>query len=85
MSKYKWAKLLGNFGMLPAIILAVIIGPVTGELPAPNLVLGSIIKVPEFGAIINALSPLGPTGFPGVSVFLTCIPTAISIYIISIR
>ena len=83
MFKYKWAKMLGNFGMLPAIILAVIIGPLTGELPAPNLVLGSIIKIPDFGAIINALSPLGPTGFPGVSVFLTCIPTAISIYIIA--
>ena len=83
MNKYKWAKLLGNFGMLPAIILAVIIGPLSGELPAPNFVLGSIIKIPEFGNIMKEIMCFGPTGFPGISVFITCIPTAISIYIIA--
>lgn len=83
MFKYKWAKVLGNFGMLPAIILAVILGPLTGELPAPNFVLGSIIKIPEFGNIMKEIMCFGPTGFPGPSVFITCIPTAISIYIIA--
>ena len=83
MNTQKWAKLLGNFGMLPAIILAVIIGPLTGELPAPNFVLGSIIKIPEFGNIMQEIMCFGPTGFPGISVFIACIPTAISIYIIA--
>lgn len=83
MFKYKWAKLLGNFGMLPAIILAVIIGPLSGELPAPILEIGSVFKIPNFAAIIEEISPLGPTGWPGVTTFITCIPTAFSIYIIA--
>ena len=43
--------MVGNFGMLPADIVAVIVGPLSGELPAPNLVLGSIIKIPDFAII----------------------------------
>lgn len=74
--------MVGNFGMLPAIILAVIIGPLSGELPAPNLVLGSIIKIPEFGNIWNALSPF-VIGFPGPEKFISVIPTAIAVYIIA--
>ena len=73
---------IGNFGMLPAIIIAVIIGPVSGELPAPNLVLGSIIKVPEIGQIIHTLSPFS-IGFPTLSTFISVIPTAIAVYIIA--
>ncbi len=73
---------LGNFGMLPAIIIAVIIGPVSGELPAPNLVLGSIIKVPEIGQIMHTLSPFS-IGFPTLSTFISVIPTAIAVYIIA--
>lgn len=73
---------VGNFGMLPAIILAVIIGPLSGELPAPPLVLGSIIKIPEFGAIMSTLSPFS-IGFPSISQFIAAIPTAIAVYIIA--
>ena len=49
--------MVGNLGMLPAVIVAVIVGPLSGELPAPNLVLGSIIKIPDFAIIWNTLSP----------------------------
>lgn len=73
---------VGNFGMLPAIIVAVIIGPISGELPAPPLVLGSIIKIPEFGAIMSTLSPFS-IGFPSISQFIAAIPTAIAVYIIA--
>ncbi len=74
--------MVGNFGMLPAIIIAVIIGPLTGELPAPNLVLGSIIKIPDFAAIWNTLSPFS-IGFPSIAKFISVIPTAIAVYIIA--
>lgn len=73
---------IGNFGMLPAIIIAVIIGPLSGELPAPNLVLGSIIKIPQFGDIISTLSPFS-IGFPSFAKFISVIPTAIAVYIIA--
>ena len=73
---------IGNFGMLPAIIIAVIIGPLSGELPAPNLVLGSIIKIPDFGEIFRTLSPFS-IGFPSMAKFISVIPTAIAVYIIA--
>lgn len=73
---------IGNFGMLPAIIIAVIIGPLSGELPAPNLVLGSIVKIPDFGEIFRTLSPFS-IGFPSMSKFISVIPTAIAVYIIA--
>lgn len=74
--------MVGNFGMLPAIIVAVIIGPLSGELPAPQLVLGSIIKIPDFGEIMATLSPFS-IGFPSISQFIAAIPTAIAVYIIA--
>lgn len=80
--KSKLWHIIGNFGMLPAIIIAVIIGPLTGELPAPNLVLGSIIKIPDIGTIFSTLSPFG-IGFPTLSTFISVIPTAIAVYIIA--
>ncbi|MCD8370504.1 MAG: hypothetical protein LUC94_09340 [Clostridiales bacterium] len=80
--KSKLWYMVGNFGMLPAIIVAVIIGPLSGELPAPPLVLGSIFKIPEFGAIMSTLSPFC-IGFPSVSQFIAAIPTAIAVYIIA--
>ncbi|MCI9570340.1 MAG: hypothetical protein HFG14_10780 [Lachnospiraceae bacterium] len=81
-AKNKLWYMVGNFGMLPAIIIAIIIGPLSGELPPPNLVLGSIIKIPEFGAIWNTLSPFS-IGFPGIGKFISVIPTAIAVYIIA--
>ena len=79
----KFWNAVGNYGMLPAIILAVIIGPLTKELPAPELVLGSIIKIPEFGKIIELVTPFGPTGFPSAAKFISVIPTAFMVYIIA--
>ncbi|MDR3259484.1 MAG: benzoate/H(+) symporter BenE family transporter [Fusobacteriaceae bacterium] len=79
----KLAKAIGNFGMLPAVILAVIIGPLTGELPVPKFELGTIVKIPDFAGIINTLSPFGPTGFPGIDKFIKVIPTAFMVYIIA--
>lgn len=73
---------IGNFGMLPAIIIAVIVAPLSGELPAPQFILGSIIKIPDFGAIWNTLSPFA-IGFPGIGKFIAAIPTAIAVYIIA--
>lgn len=74
--------MVGNFGMLPAIIIAIIVGPLAGELPPPNLVLGSIIKIPDFAGIWNTLSPFA-IGFPSIGKFISVIPTAIAVYIIA--
>lgn len=81
-AKNKLWYMVGNFGMLPAVIVAVIVGPLSGELPAPNLVLGSIIKIPDFAIIWNTLSPFA-IGFPSIGKIISVIPTAIAVYIIA--
>ena len=81
-AKNKLWYMIGNFGMLPAVIVAVIVGPLSGELPAPNLVLGSIIKIPDFAIIWNTLSPFA-IGFPSIGKIISTIPTAIAVYIIA--
>ena len=81
-AKNKLWYMVGNFGMLPAVIVAVIVGPLSGELPAPNLVLGSIIKIPDFAIIWNTLSPFA-IGFPSIGKIISTIPTAIAVYIIA--
>ena len=57
-------------------------GTLSGELPAPNLVLGSIIKIPDFAIIWNTLSPFA-IGFPSIGKIISTIPTAIAVYIIA--
>lgn len=82
-TRNKLYNFVGNFGMLPAVILSVIIGPLTKELPLPGFELGSIIKIPNIKGIIETLSPFGPIGFPGITDFIEAIPTAIMVYIIA--
>lgn len=73
---------IAGFGMLPAIIIAIIIGPIVREYPMPNIDLFPIIKLPDINGILQHASVFG-VGFPGVDVFIKCIPTAFVIYIIA--
>ena len=45
------------FGMLPAIIIGVVLGPIAKEIAVPAVQLWPLIKIPEFGNIWNQLSP----------------------------
>ncbi|MCR1899626.1 putative sulfate/molybdate transporter [Irregularibacter muris] len=80
--KNKVAYRFGKYGMLPAIIISIIIGPLAGELPIPQIEVGSIIKIPDFAGIIRTVSPFG-VGFPGIDAFIAAIPMAIMVYIIA--
>lgn len=73
---------IGKYGMLPAIIVAVIIGPIVKELAIPDVVWWPLIKIPEFGNIWNQLSPFA-IGWPSASTWMAAIPMAIVIYIIA--
>ena len=86
-----WAKLrhdnkaidtIGKFGMLPAIIIAVIVGPIVGEIAIPSVTWWPLIKVPEFANIWNTLSPFA-IGFPSIATFIAAAPTAVAAYIIA--
>jgi len=73
------AKLLGKYGMVPAMILAIGIGMLVNEYPVPDIQLG--ITVPAFQEMWNYL-PF-TVGFPSLDMFAKALPTAIIAYIIA--
>ena len=74
--------LLGKYGMLPAILISIIVGPLFGELPIPKIEMGSIIKIPQFAELFRTVSPFG-IGFPSIKLFIGAIPMAFIAYIIA--
>lgn len=78
----KFANILGKYGMLPAIVISILVGPLFGELPMPNIEIGTFIKVPQLGLLFREVSPLG-IGFPAMSLFINAIPMAAIVYIIA--
>ncbi|PRR78490.1 hypothetical protein CLLI_15740 [Clostridium liquoris] len=80
--KNKVLNAIAKYGMLPAIILSIIVGPIAGELPVPKIEIGSVVHLPNFPEIIKTVSPFG-IGFPDISLFISAIPMAIMAYIIA--
>lgn len=80
--KYKAIDAIGKFGMLPAIIIGVIVGPIVGELAVPSVQFWPLIKIPEFANVWNQLSPFA-IGWPSIATWMAAIPTAIVTYIIA--
>ncbi|ARK28879.1 solute carrier family 23 protein [Halalkalibacter krulwichiae] len=77
--KNKIARIIGNFGIMPAIIVAIVIGWTTREYPAPTV---------EWGFVVPNLAELWSftpfvVGFPSLSIVLMAIPTALLAYIIA--
>lgn len=77
--KYAILKFIASYGIMPAIIVAIIIGWVFGEFPAPTVEWG--ITIPVIAEMWN-VSPF-VIGFPTIEMFVTAIPTAILAYIIA--
>jgi hypothetical protein len=77
--KNRVAGLLGKYGMVPAMVLAIVIGMLVHEYPVPEIKLG--ITVPAFKEMWNYL-PFS-IGFPGLDLFVKAVPTAIIAYIIA--
>ncbi|MGB0467232.1 MAG: xanthine/uracil/vitamin C permease [Pontibacterium sp.] len=73
------AKKIANFGMVPGMIIAMLIGWGTGEYATPSIEWG--ITQPDFALMLNYLT--FTVGFPGWDVFLLAIPTAIIAYVIA--
>lgn len=71
---------IGKYGMLPGLVVAMIVGPLVGEIAIPKIEWGFIHF--RFGEMISNFSPWG-IGFPTTSMFLSAIPMAIAVYIIA--
>ncbi|WP_429158502.1 solute carrier family 23 protein [Desulfitispora alkaliphila] len=73
------ARILANYGMVPGIIVAMVIGWIVNEYPVPDIKFG--ITQPAFTEMWAYL-PFS-VGFPSLDLFLLAIPTAIIAYIIA--
>jgi hypothetical protein len=72
---------LSNLGMMPALALAVFVGPLTGEIPWPTYD-AQIFTSPDFGGLIRDWTMLGSIPVPPLKMFFTGLPMVISAYIV---
>ncbi|MFO7860398.1 MAG: xanthine/uracil/vitamin C permease [Desulfosalsimonas sp.] len=73
------ARILGKFGMVPAMVFAIGIGMLVREYPLPDIEFG--ITIPAFKEMWGYLPFM--VGFPTADMFIKAIPTAIIAYIIA--
>ncbi|MED4907101.1 hypothetical protein P9761_02320 [Brevibacillus centrosporus] len=73
-----WA-MVGNLGILPAILLAVFVAPLFGEAKWPDIQWG--FSKPDFAALWSQYTIFG-LGFPNWSYFLTAIPAVFATYLV---
>ena len=70
---------IGKLGIFPIVALAIIVAPIFGEAPWPQLEWG--ISQPDFTTLWQEYTVFG-LGFPPASMFLTAIPTMLAAYIV---
>ncbi|RMW98691.1 xanthine/uracil/vitamin C permease [Allofranklinella schreckenbergeri] len=75
----KLAKMISNFGMVPGIVVAMLVGWIAKEFPWPSIEWG--ITSPNFGLLYEHL-PL-VAGWPDTEMYLKAIPTALIAYVIA--
>lgn len=73
---------MAKYGNLFPYLLAMLIGILLKELFYPELELGTIIRIPDFGEIYNTVS-IFAVGVPSLSVFLKAIPLALICYVLA--
>ena len=79
VERNKIAKMIANYGLVPAMIIAMALGWSLSEYKFPTIEWG--ITVPAFTEMWNYI-PFS-VGFPNIDVFLMAVPTAIIAYIIA--
>ncbi|MBN2284294.1 MAG: hypothetical protein JXO48_10425 [Deltaproteobacteria bacterium] len=80
-NKNKVLYYLSNLGMMPALALAVIVGPLVGEIPWPTYE-AKIFTNPDFGSLLRDWTMLGAIPVPPFKMFITGLPMVISAYIV---
>lgn len=73
-----WAT-LGKLGIFPIIALAIIVAPLVGEAPWPDLQWG--FSTPDFGLLWREYTVFG-LGWPPLQMFLMALPTVFATYLV---
>lgn len=80
-SKHVIFKHISDLGLLPAIVLAIIIAPLVGELPWPDVKWG--FTVPQFYTLFTEWTPFADRiGWPAFSFYLSAAPLVVAVYIV---
>ncbi len=79
--KNKLMYYFGNLGMMPALALAIIVGPLLGEFSWPTYD-GNIITHPDFIGLFRDFTIFGNIPFPPLKMFITGLPMVISSYVV---
>lgn len=81
--KHKWAYYLGNLGMMPALVLAIFVGPLAHEVAWPDYsAVTTIFSRPDFTTLWRDFTIFGAIPFPSAGLFLSSIPMVVSAYIV---
>ncbi len=70
---------IGKLGIFPIIVLAIVVAPLFGEAPWPNVEWG--FSQPDFALMFSEYTVFG-VGLPPLTMFLTALPTVIAAYIV---
>ena len=80
-SKSVFLKHVSDLGLMPALVLAIFVAPLVGELPWPTIQWG--FTVPQFYTLITEWSPFAARiGWPPVSLYLSAAPLVFAVYIV---
>lgn len=78
-ANYKAFNMLGKLGIFPIVALAIIVGPLAGETPWPDIQWS--ITSPDFMTLWKEYTVFG-LGFPPIEMVLSAIPTVLAAYIV---
>ena len=80
-NKNKLLKSISDLGLMPALVLAIIVAPLVGELPWPKIEWG--FTVPQFYTLFTEWTPFADRiGWPPMSMFLSAAPLVFAVYIV---
>lgn len=74
--------IMAKYGNLFPYLLAMVIGILIKELSYPELELGSIIRIPDFGVMLDTVS-IFAVGVPSPGLFLKALPLALICYVLA--
>lgn len=80
-AQYKLVNIFANFGMVPAFLVVVLVGPLFGEIAPPTLTIGSVLMLPNITGVLEVT--VLAVGFPDTAYFVQGIANAVVIYIIA--
>lgn len=80
-SSHKTLKYISDLGLVPALLLAIVIAPLFGELPWPDIKWG--FTIPQFYELFVNWTPFSDRiGFPPLSLYLSAAPLVAATYIV---